>query len=121
MGTLYTSDGRTITPHTELVSVGEALTAGGRLVDAAGAALQTIDFMGGLLVGPYALPMNVILYGTWYPTQKEILQPYWDSGQLPRPPEPTVALETVDPAAASSSLLPIAAGAALAFFLFRKR
>lgn len=129
MGLIYTRRGSIVTPHSDLASIGEALSAGETIVDAAGLPIPTLEFMGGTLVGSglgnaYALPMNVILFDVWYPTQKELMQPLWDTGQLNRPPENVVNLPVVDPAADTgglSSILPLAAAAAVAFFILKRK
>jgi len=119
VGLLYTKLGATITPHSTLESVGAGFSAGGVLVDSNGAPMQTMDFMGGILAGPYLVPLNVLLFDTWNPGQKEALEPYWTSGEIPRPPAPIETLPVADPNALS--LLPLFAGAAVAFFLLRRK
>lgn len=88
--------GQQIFKNFTVEQVGEQLTAGATIVDESGAPVQVVEFMGGLLVGPFALPLNVLLYGEWRPGQKEIFEPLWQSGQFPRPPADILALPVVE-------------------------
>lgn len=113
----------TITANLTIENVGAELQAGATLIKTDGTPLEVREFMGGLLIGPYALPMNVVLFDTWYPQQQEVLSPHWQAGDIPKPPDEVLALETVDPEAGGgySSLLVLGLLAAGAFALMRRR
>lgn len=58
--------------YSTIVDVGAAMQRGEIPIRADGSPFQVTDFMGGVLLDGY--PLNVVLYGVWYPGQQEVLQ-----------------------------------------------
>lgn len=52
-------------------------------VDSAGVPYVVQNFEGGHLLN--GAPENTYLFGVWYAGQKELLQTYWQKGQIPTP------------------------------------
>jgi hypothetical protein len=82
-------------PFTTVEQVGTGLAQGYIPIRADGTAMKVQQFEGGYLFD--GAPINVWLGMGWYTGQKELLQPFWASGQIPTPPsgeynDPTVQM-----------------------------
>lgn len=71
----------------------EALTKGWIPILPDGSPAKTYSFEGGYLVD--GAPLNAWFEGVWYEGQPEILKPFWDSGQIQKPPDAFFLLPVV--------------------------
>ena len=69
---------------------GQAFDLGYILVREDGSQALVQRFEGGHLMD--GAPLNVYFSGVWYQGQKELLEPEWAAGRIPRPPEALVQL-----------------------------
>lgn len=71
----------------------EALTKGWIPILPDGSPAKTYSFEGGYLV--QGAPLNAWFNGVWYEGQPDILKPFWDSGQIVKPPDAFFLLPVV--------------------------
>jgi hypothetical protein len=71
-------------PFTTVEQVGFGLQQGYIPIRADGTPMKVQQFEGGFLFD--GAPINVWLGLGWYTGQKELLLPFWQSGQIPMPP-----------------------------------
>jgi hypothetical protein len=88
MGFIAAADPASKTAYvfTEVAQLHDAIKMYGFIpLDANGAQMRVQEFEGGYLLN--GAPINVWMGQGWYSGQQEALRPYWQSGQVPTPPQ----------------------------------
>lgn len=84
---------KTVETFTAVGQLDDAINAGYQPIRANGTPFQVQSFEGGHLLD--GAPLNVWFGLGWYAGQQQELQPYWNNGQIPIPPQAQLAATTV--------------------------
>jgi hypothetical protein len=84
---------KVVYPFTDVGQLNEALKNGYIPIRSDGSPYKVQSFLGGYLLD--GAPLNVWLGLGWYQGQQEALQPYWQNGQIPIPPQMALAATVV--------------------------